>query len=196
MKKIDYLKNYEYVFNNNPNYDMAGKNKNDPVYKPPADFLKRNKGKFKSHIDISSGRGLFFDFIKDLELCSVSTDLKKFHNLNIPFIEIDLTNKEDLNRLKENHYDVLTCTGVLEHIEEEYINDLLKTFSEISDVCLFTIAKHSDVQFGIELHVIIEDENWWRRRILKYFELKDLEVFYDDGRLFYFELESKMVCVG
>lgn len=191
--KIDYLKNYEYVFNNNPDYDMGGKNKNDPVYKAPADFLKKNKGKFKSHIDVSSGKGFFFDFIADLGLCSISTDLKKFHSLNIPFIEIDLTNKEDLNKLKENHYDVLTCTGVLEHIEEEYVDDVLKTFSEISDVCLLTIAKHSDVQFGIVLHVIIEDENWWRQRLLKYFELKNLEMFYDDGRLFYFELESKTI---
>lgn len=190
---VDYLKNYEYVFKNNPSYDTGGKNKNDPVYKAPADFLKKNKGKFKSHIDISSGRALFFNFIKDLDLHSVSTDLKKFNNLNIPFIEIDLTNKEDLNKLKENHYDVLTCTGVLEHIEERYIDNILETFSEISDVCLFTIAKHMDVQFGITLHIIIEDENWWRERILKYFELKDFNIFYEDGRLFYFELEGKRI---
>ena len=168
-------------------------NRNDPVYKPPADFLKRNKEKYKTHIDVSSGRGIFFEFIEDLGLDSVSTDLKKFHSLNIPFVAVDLTKKEGLDKLKENHYDVLTCTGVLEHVEKEYIDDILKTFAEMSDVCLLTIGKHKDVQFGIALHIIIEDENWWKDRISKYFEVKDFELFYDDGRLFYFELESKAV---
>jgi len=186
----DYLKLYEGAFLLN-DYDKYT-SEEDPVYKAPADFLKANIGKFKTHVDVSSGRGFLFVFLKDLDLCSTTTDLKQFNGLSIPFIKIDLTNKDDLNTLKSTKYDVLTCTGVLEHVEKEDVDSILKTFSETAPVCLLTIAKHRDTYDGVELHKIIEDEHWWANHIIKYFDIENLELFYEDGKLFYFELKSKI----
>lgn len=185
---IDYLKQYSFIFSKDSVYNTAPVK--SPNYKLPYNYLSANKDNIKSHIDISSGRGRFLKIIKPLNLNTIFTDLKKFTDLNLPFIRCDLSKSEDLYLLKGGHYDVLTCLDVLEHIEPGRVDDILKTFSEIADVCIFTIANHEDIVCGVKLHLIVEGVGYWSDKLLQYFRINKQEVLVN-GTLFYFELEPK-----
>jgi len=191
---LDYLANYDYIFRTDRHYNenyghegLKGVNYAVPYYS----YILPNKERIKTCIDISSGRGGFLSLIKDLGFNIVSTDLKKFNNLDLPFIRCDLSNKTDVDSLKSNHYDLLTCIDVLEHIEKQYIDYVLQVFAEMSDVCLLIIANHEDFQYGIKLHLIVEELEYWTSCVSRYFTIDKIETL-KDGLIYYFECSRKI----
>lgn len=184
---MKYEEIYENVFNNKPNYNVHISDKDR------YDFVIEEVifNKYKKIIDISSGRGYFIKYLSELkqDIDITSTDIKKFNNIDVKFIELNLTQKSDYLKFVEK-YDHLSCMDVLEHIEEKYIDDILQFFCTLSNKFCFTIANHSDVQNGVELHLIQKDVEWWNNVLSKYFIIKKDFKKYND-RLYCYVLESK-----
>ena len=148
---------------------------------------------FKTIIDISSGKGNLIKLLLNLnqDLKITSTDINKYHSFDVEFFEIDLSNNIANNEnLKNKKYDILTCLDVLEHLEEKYIDGILKSFSLLSNRVLLNIANHSDIQNGVELHLTQKNFEWWNSKIENYFNIESIEVKYNN-RLYVYNLKTK-----
>jgi hypothetical protein len=165
---MDYLKIYEGIFNEYENYD------NHIGYIDRYNYIIKeiSKYSYKKIIDISSGRGVLIKLLQnkfsDIKICT--TDIKKFNDIDVDFIKLDLTNKIEYNNIIDK-YDLLLCLDVLEHIEEEYIDDVLNFLSSISENFCFSIANHSDIKNNYELHLIQKNKKWWNTKLKKYYKI-------------------------
>jgi len=146
----------------------------------------------KTMIDIGSGRGNIIKILKELNsnVEITSTDLSKFHDYDVPFLELNLCDKNSYGSIFNKKYDLLTCLDVLEHIEKNCVNDVFELLSKISKYSLITIANHSDIQNEVELHLIQENMDYWSPIIEKFFVIEDQKTEYY-GRLYILKLKSK-----
>lgn len=185
---MDYQKIYENSFSNQK-YNLH----------PDEEFrfqyvLDVVKLKFpKSVIDIGSGRGNLIRVIQNFnsEIEIVSSDLKKFHTLDVPFFQVNLCEKSSFEKLPQKKFELLTCLDVLEHIEKDCVDSVLSQFAKLSDFSVLTIANHSDVLNGVELHVIQENFEFWKPQIENYFNIENFTEYYG-GRLYVLTLKSKI----
>lgn len=186
MNYIDIYKNL-FIKKDNYNVHILDKERYDFVIN---EIINNDHKKI---IDISSGRGFFIKYLleKKSAVEITSTDLEKFHNYDVNFIKLDLSNKSDFLNITEK-YDLLSCMDVLEHIEEKYIEDILLFFTGLSNNFCFTIANHSDIHNGVELHVTRKNKDWWDKKLNNYFTIKNSFVKYDN-RLYCYVLEKKYV---
>jgi 2-polyprenyl-3-methyl-5-hydroxy-6-metoxy-1,4-benzoquinol methylase len=163
---------------------------NEFRFKIVEDFVLSNKT--NSVIDIGSGRGNIIKMLGNLGLPIhiTSTDLKKFHDYNCDFYEINLCDDSTFSYLGNNKYELLTCLDVMEHVEHECVDKILHFFSKISKNAILTIANHSDIQNGVELHVIQENMSFWKPKLEEYFDIIGFDEKYS-GRLYLLTLKSK-----
>ena len=184
---MDYEKVYKKAFENksyNSDHSIS--------YGKAIDFLLNleQQNSINSISDIGSGNG---NLIKKLpkEKNIFSYDLECFYDAkrfdNVFFQKMNLSSYSDLEKLKKT--DLLYCLDVLEHIEEKHIDSILKKFSEKCNFCFLTIANHSDIINGVELHLIQENEIFWNNKIKQFFEIKHFEKAYDD-RLYLYQLST------
>lgn len=72
--------------------------------------------------------------------------------------------------------DLVVCTDVLEHIEPDCLDDVLKHIhSKMRVKGFFIIAlchASKNLPDGRNAHLIVESEGWWRGRIAKYFNIE------------------------
>jgi hypothetical protein len=143
-----------------------------------------------SVLNVGSGRGNLERLLQEETFSLSSCDLENFldQGINTNFFKVDLSKLEDLEKLPQ--CEVLTCLDVLEHIEEVYIDSILKRFSEVSDNCYFTIANHSDIMNGVQLHLIQKPCEFWTPVLEKYFKVDSLEHYYSN-RLMAYSLTSR-----
>lgn len=154
------------------------------------EFLQKHYKEGESIIDISSGRGIFIKLLLNKykpELIT-STDLKKFHTYDINFIELDLNEDSSRDSYYTKH-DFLFAMDCLEHIDESNVYAILKYLSSISKYCFFTIANHTEIVDGVDIHRIQKGMNFWTDLIKKYFYIQKKDTAYDN-RLLIFELIS------
>lgn len=70
---------------------------------------------------------------------------------------------------------MVVCTDVLEHVEPNYLNQVLDDLHRVTekigffDVCMVP-AIHT-LPDGRNAHLIVEDSNWWLEKILQRFKL-------------------------
>lgn len=158
------------------------------------DFLKKNKNITKI-CDIGSGRGNLIKKIINYENnYNINCyDLENFLDtilLNyVDFYEINISIIDELKIIKQ--CDLLFCLDVLEHIEEEYIDNILEIFSKKSQKVFLSIANHSDIIDDRELHLIQKNNIFWDEKILKFFNIINYEEKYG-GRLMAYSLEGKI----
>jgi len=63
-------------------------------------------------------------------------------------------------------FDLLYCEGVLEHIEEKYIDDIMKEFGRVAKRRLFQIALEEHKDVGKEVgHQCIKPHSWWANKM-------------------------------
>lgn len=139
-----------------------------------------------SVIDIGSGRGQVIQRIKQnfKNAIITSVDLKQFHQHTVDkFIAADLSKADDRAKLANQRVDVLICTDVLEHLDQVFIEEVIKTLSVISKKLILAIANHSDVQCGVELHTIQQNNQWWRKLLEKYMTIHEENILIN-GRLY------------
>jgi 2-polyprenyl-3-methyl-5-hydroxy-6-metoxy-1,4-benzoquinol methylase len=101
----------------------------------------------------------------------ISVDLEKFHNENVIFKKCNLSVDKDRQKLLDRKYDFLTCTDVFEHLDKSFIDDVISMCSKLSNNCFFAIANHSDIQNGVELHTIQENNTWWESKLTNFFNI-------------------------
>jgi 2-polyprenyl-3-methyl-5-hydroxy-6-metoxy-1,4-benzoquinol methylase len=190
---MNYKKVYNKVFKDFKNY-----NSNTSLsYHVAKIALDQKKLECKSISDIGSGKGnLINEILKDKNYinlkinsydldCFLEASLKQKVNFN----KIDLSNNKSLQNLE--YSDFLFCLDVLEHIEKKYIDLILGHFAKKSKYSFFTIANHSDVFGGVELHLIQENKEYWTNKIRDKFNIISSESYYND-RLYSFFLKSKI----
>lgn len=142
-------------------------------------------------IDIGSGRGnlirVLSNYNNDIKI--TSTDLIKIHDFEVPFYEINICDLSSFKNFEDKKFELLTCLDVLEHIEKDCVDNILNKFSLLSKYSVLTIANHSDVLDGVELHLIQENLDYWMPYINKNFEVLESRVHYG-GRLYLLTLKS------
>jgi hypothetical protein len=164
---------YDYVINNIKNLNLENNN----------------------IIEIGSGNGQNLskilnekDNLKNLKLTSV--DLHNFHNIPVDnFFTCNLSIESERNKLLENKYDILICTDVYEHLDKSFIESVVEICSKISKYSILSIANHSEIWNGLELHTIQENDIWWENILNKYFTILQKEVHYK-GRLYMYIVKS------
>lgn len=137
-------------------------------------------------IDVGSGRGQLLQLVRTefKNAILTSVDLQQIHTVPVSyFIKCDLSKKSDRDALLTKRYDVLVCTDVLEHLDKSFIVDVFDMFSKLSNKSILSIANHSDVLNGVELHTIQEDNQWWETYIKTFYSIDDMVSAYN-GRLF------------
>jgi len=72
--------------------------------------------------------------------------------------------------------DLVVCTDVLEHIEPSLLENVLKYLKHLTQkVGYFVIATRADTSKtlpdGTNPHKIVEDRQWWARRLRNYFTI-------------------------
>jgi len=145
-------------------------------------------------IDIGSGRGHMLKLIHNNfpKAVITSVDLDNFHKLDFVeyFNKCDITSSDDRNNLLKNKYDVLINLDFLEHIEEIYIDDVLTTFHNLSPYSIIAVANHSDIVNGVQLHLIQENNDWWKSKLEDNFNITH---YRDNGEdtLYMYEVISK-----
>ena len=79
----------------------------------------------------------------------------------------------------KGEFSFVTCIDVLEHIEPEYIDNVLwEIYNYTGKVGFFTISLIKSRQKfpdGNNVHVHVKDKNWWLKKLQKYFIIKELE---------------------
>lgn len=72
--------------------------------------------------------------------------------------------------------DIVVCTDVLEHIEPEFIDDVLDDLQRVTKkVGFFTIAMQPAKKIlsdGRNAHLIIENGEWWLEKLIKRFKIQ------------------------
>lgn len=110
----------------------------------------------KSILDFGCGKGRLLDTIRE-------------SYPNITVTGYDPANPDyDIN-LSETNFDLIISSDVLEHVEPEYIDDTLKFLQTRSKVFYHLIACSPAkliLPDGRNAHLIIEDDQWWRKRFL------------------------------
>jgi len=83
------------------------------------ELLKINT--FNSLFDIGSGRGNLISSIRKIfpNIKISTSDIQKFHDFDEVFYQIDLYDVSTLNQIDK--HDIITCTDLLEHIEEKIL---------------------------------------------------------------------------
>ena len=180
--------NYKSVYGDLFNTEKYSRhNESEFRYQLVLDYLRNNE--VETMVDISSGRGVMLKMIKKEfpNIKIISTDLKKFHGVEVDeFYEVDLSKKETLFSV-DKEYDLLTCLDVLEHLDKSFISSVFKWFSEISKNQILTIANHSEIQNGIEIHTIQEDMGYWSPIVDEFLKIKneDSKTFIHMGKPHY-----------
>ncbi len=75
--------------------------------------------------------------------------------------------------------DLICCVDVLEHIEEEFLENVLKDLKKITQkIGYFTISTgpaQKTLADGRNAHLIQKPPSWWLVRMCKYFEIEHLQ---------------------
>lgn len=75
--------------------------------------------------------------------------------------------------------DLIVCTDVLEHIEPEYIDNVLKhIFNLMNKAGFFTIAldkARKNLPDGRNAHLLVKPPIWWFEKLDQYFEIMELK---------------------
>lgn len=125
---------------------------------------------YSSYLDISSGRGILIDLVHKFNpnIDISYTDIEDYAKKPFKFIKLNLN--DDSYQINKK-FDFLTCLDVLEHLEKDKIENILYNISKLSKEFLFTIANHSDIHNGIELHTIQENEFFWGNLLEKFYNI-------------------------
>lgn len=71
--------------------------------------------------------------------------------------------------------DLLVCTDVLEHIEPEYLDAVMKDLQRCTIKCAYLVVSNvpamKTLPDGRNTHLIVQNVDWWRVKISEYFDI-------------------------
>lgn len=75
--------------------------------------------------------------------------------------------------------DLVVCTDVMEHIEPEYVYDVLADIRSLTKQAVFfqiaTSKASKTLPDGRNAHLIIENGNWWLSRLMDHFDIRQFQ---------------------
>ena len=75
---------------------------------------------------------------------------------------------------------LVICTDVLEHIEPDYLEDVLRDIRRctLKEALLVVATRPANKSLpdGRNAHLILEDWDWWEKRIGEYFNIESVEM--------------------
>ena len=85
--------------------------------------------------------------------------------------------------------DLVICTDVLEHIEPEYLTNVLKHIASLMRIAgyfvISTILSTKELSDGRNTHLIVKQASWWRNKLDGFRIVTEIET--DDTVEFYLE---------
>lgn len=175
---ISSKKIYGDIFSKYPKYNSE----NRPVFQKFID--KRKEYKCNNILDLGTGRGklqeLEIDQFNDVSY--ISSDLYIFYSQKAEkiiknFYQCDFNNSGNLYstilaiRQIYPGIQMCSCLDLLEHLYPVAVENFLKQISDISMFYYFSVANHSDIISGHELHLIQEEFEFWKNLIGKYYRI-------------------------
>ena len=120
----------------------------------------------KSVLDFGAGKGSLGRYIKE--------------RLDVEWTDYD-PGRPDIDTLPERQFDCVLSTDVLEHVEPERLDGVIRTLESkarkvlISDIACYPTGKlfGEGPYKGQDLHLIVEDPQWWKEKFnlhLAYYE--------------------------
>jgi 2-polyprenyl-3-methyl-5-hydroxy-6-metoxy-1,4-benzoquinol methylase len=124
-------------------------------------------------LDISCGTGTLLKYIQNnfTNVNTCGTDINQYSDLEI--YKLDLTIDSDWEQIPKFH--IITCMDVLEHIEKEYIPNIIKNIATRCKYSIITVANHEDKINGTELHITREKLLYWTKVIDSEFMIVKME---------------------
>lgn len=155
-------------------------------------FIQIHRQLINTIADVGTGRGNLISILmrEFPQLQIMAIDVGKYHNKPVPHITIDLVTELGQRLVSEMSVDVVTCVDVLEHLEEPAIGPVIAAISQCCRFAVLTIANHSDIMNGTELHLTQKPMNWWRSIIEEDFVILDETQQYS-GRLYAFRVQGR-----
>lgn len=166
-------------------YDKAYQNK---AYNDRSDYkiniVKTWVDEFnlRTLLDVGCGRGHYLKDFPQATGLEPSTYLCE-NDLK----HLDVINSDIQSFATDRYWDGLYCMDVLEHISHDEIGAVLGKLYNLAPKALYGIANHSDMLDTIELHLIQEDANWWRKLLEKYYS--KVKLTYEPLNYFVFECD-------
>ena len=156
MKKPSILISDEYRAINNDLHSKKTNYGNNNNYLanqlPPIIRLLHKTHAYNSVLDYGCGKGVILDALKK-ELINEKIDLIGYD----PCIEKYCS--------PPSASDILLCTDVLEHIEKEYIHNVLDHIRSLTGkICYLTIdlmPAEKNLPDGRNAHILLEEPGWW-----------------------------------
>lgn len=126
-------------------------------------------------IDFGAGPGRATKAFQNAGLKVIAVDIAaNALETDVPFVEACLWSlPDDLPRA-----DFGYCCDVMEHIPTDHVDDVLSNISDHARACYFRIATRPDRMgpklIGHPLHLTVEDGEWWRRTIERFWPIVDV----------------------
>jgi len=156
MISKEYKELNEKLHNRNRNYGVGGKFWIQPVKK----WAKEHG--CKSILDYGAGKGVLSEGLKD------TLDVRSYDPC-IPAISASPDNA-----------DLVVCKDVMEHVELEYVEDVLDHIKSLADKsALFSIAtikSNKNLPDGRNCHITLEKPDWWIEKIKTRWTIEKLEI--------------------
>lgn len=130
---------------------------------------------YRSVLDYGCGKGSLAAFLND-EGCFVEGYDKPF---TVAEYDPAIAGKD----ASPEAADLVVCTEVLEHVEPECLEGVLRHLAELSlREMTFSIATRPSSQYlpdGRNAHLIVEDADWWLKRLSPHFHVFETEITAD-----------------
>lgn len=120
--------------------------------------------------------------------CGKGTLKKALPDLDIREYDPAIEGKDEM----PDPAQLVVCTDVLEHIEPDMLDDVLKHIRELAtDAAMLVVATrpaNKTLPDGRNAHLIIESPEWWQEKISEHFEIV---VFKENA-----SQQGEFVCLG
>lgn len=134
----------------------------EPTRSIPGALDIQNTFAFKSCVDYGCAKGFLVNALRIIGCDAYGEDISEYA------VENCHPNVRDYVSLpNDNHYDLLICKDVLEHVEEVDLPDVLQNLKRKASQFFFVVPLGDDDRFRIReyevdiTHVTKKDEEWW-----------------------------------
>lgn len=145
--------------------------------------------KFNSVVDLGCGRGYYLKKFIEMGKNAIGVELSHICcDKYLKDLPHECSDIENFSLLSSRIYDLVLCMDVMEHIAPDKVENMIKSIRSLSGIAIFGVANHKDTMLGFELHLTIEDSNWWEEMFKKFY--KNVEIFIFSEKFCFFNCQD------